>query len=107
MGEEGVLGFKRDLPLYSLSVGEFEQFLTAVVHKTMNECGAGTKEKRFVYGLEGLSEILNCSISTARRIKKSGALNEAITQIVRRIIVDVDRALDLYRLSRINERKAV
>ncbi len=107
MARELIMDFKRDMPLYSLTVGEFEQYITAVVHKAMGDYEVGTKglqNKRVVYGLTGLAELLACSISTAGRIKQSGILNEAITQIGKKIVVDVDKALDLYKLSKQKER---
>lgn len=54
-----------------------------------------TKEKRYVYGILGISKIFGCSIPTANRIKKEGKIDRAITQIGRKIIVDVELALEL------------
>ena len=51
--------------------------------------------KRYVYGIEGISEIFNCSIPTANRIKASGKIDKAIKQIGRKIIVDAELALEL------------
>ena len=52
-------------------------------------------EKRLVYGLSGIGEIFKCSQSTAARLKKSGILDPAITQVGRKIIIDADLALSL------------
>ena len=41
------------------------------------------------------SRLFGCSIPTANRIKKSGRIDRAITQIGRKIIVDADMALEL------------
>ena len=61
--------------------------------------GSGTKpahkEKKYVYGIGGIARLFGCSIPTANRIKKSGRINRAITQIGRKIIVDADMALEL------------
>ena len=38
---------------------------------------------------------LRCSLPTANRIKLSGKINRAITQVGRKIIVDADLALEL------------
>ena len=40
---------------------------------------------------------LDCSIATANRIKKSGIIDEAIYQHNRKIVVDSERALQLFR----------
>ena len=53
------------------------------------------EEKRYVYGLAGIARLFGCSLPTANRIKQSGKINRAITQIGRKIIVDADLALEL------------
>lgn len=53
------------------------------------------REKRLVYGIAGIAQIFNCSM-TANRIKKSGRIDKAITQNGRIIIVDAERALELF-----------
>lgn len=51
--------------------------------------------RRYVYGYAGIAQLFNCSIPTAARIKNSGRINNAITQIGRKIIVDAELALQL------------
>ncbi len=51
--------------------------------------------KKHVYGIKGIAQLFGCSIPTAHRIKKSGKISKAITQIGRKIIVDADLALEL------------
>lgn len=53
--------------------------------------------KRYVYGIGGIARLFGCSIPTASRIKKSGKIAKAITQIGRKIIVDAELALELAR----------
>ena len=53
------------------------------------------EEKHFVYGLSGLARLFGCSLPTANRIKQSGKIDRAITQVGRKIIVDADLALEL------------
>ena len=52
-------------------------------------------ERKYVYGILGIAKLLGCSLPTANRIKKSGKIDKAITQIGRKIIVDVELALEL------------
>ena len=52
-------------------------------------------ERHFVYGLSGLARLFGCSLPTANRIKQSGKIDRAITQVGRKIIVDADLALEL------------
>ena len=52
-------------------------------------------ERKYVYGILGIANLFGCSLPTANRIKKSGKIDKAITQIGRKIIVDVELALEL------------
>ena len=53
------------------------------------------KQKQYVYGIEGIASLFNCSTPTANRIKASGKIDKAIKQIGRKIIVDAELALEL------------
>ena len=53
------------------------------------------EQKHFVYGLAGLARLFSCSLPTANRIKQSGKIDRAITQIGRKIIIDAELALEL------------
>ena len=50
------------------------------------------QEEHNVYGIAGIAQIFGC---TASRIKKSGIINDAITQVGRKIVVNADKALEL------------
>ena len=52
-------------------------------------------ERKYVYGIPGIAKLFGCSLPTANRIKKSGKIDKAITQIGRKIIVDAELALEL------------
>lgn len=54
-----------------------------------------TATKHYVYGIAGICEIFSCSKPTAIRIKKSGRIDKAITQVGRKIVIDADLALQL------------
>ena len=54
-----------------------------------------TKEERVYYGIAGIAQIFNCSLSTANRIKASGRIDRAISQYGRTIVVKADLALEL------------
>ena len=47
------------------------------------------------YGILGIAKLFGCSLPTANRIKKSGKIDKAITQIGRKLIVDAELALEL------------
>ena len=78
-----------------------EDLLFLAQHGNMSTSRESTKtsiakeEKRYVYGLAGIARLFGCCLPTANRIKQSGKINHAITQIGRKIIVDADLALEL------------
>lgn len=77
-----------------------EELLFLAQHGNMSANGETAKasskeEKRYVYGLAGIARLFGCSLPTANRIKQSGKINHAITQVGRKIIVDADLALEL------------
>ncbi len=82
-----------DTPIAMLSAGQLKEVLgTAEVHPRP----IPVKEvKKYVYGIRGIAGLFNCSMPTANRIKASGRIDGAITQIGRKIIIDADRALEL------------
>ena len=77
-----------------------EELLFLAQHGNMSTNGempkvSSKEEKRYVYGLAGIARLFGCSLPTANRIKQSGKINRAITQVGRKIIVDADLALEL------------
>lgn len=72
-------------PIWQLTVEEFLE-----VSKNLNS------EKKYEYGLKGLAKILGCSVSKASEVKSSGILDKAIIQNGNIIIIDKDRALELF-----------
>ena len=69
------------------------QSLQPTENKTNQSCISS--ERKYVYGISGIARLFGCSIPTASRIKQSGKISQAITQIGRKIIVDADMALAL------------
>ena len=63
--------------------------------KAREENNSAKEERLYVYGLAGIARLFGCSLPTANRIKQSGKINRAITKVGRKIIVDVDLALEL------------
>ena len=72
-------------PIWQLTVEEFFE-----VAKSLNS------EKKYEYGMKGISKIFGCSLSKAYQIKTSGILDEAIVQNGNIIIIDKDKALELF-----------
>ncbi len=79
--------------IIDLTVGQLMELLESVQGTTEH---APEQERRLVYGIAGIAQIFNCSIATANRIKKSGKINKAISQRGRLIVVDANKALELF-----------
>lgn len=82
-----------DKPLSFLTVGELLDLLN-IGQQPKQVIQKETPE--YVYGLQGLAKVLGCSKTTAWKVKKSGVLDEAITQRGRKIIIDKHLAIKLY-----------
>lgn len=87
-------------PLWQLTG---EEFLTLLNTHSINDTAESDEIPkrnnlpRYVYGIRGIANLLDCSISTANRIKKKGTLDDAIIQQGRTIMLDVDKALQLLK----------
>jgi len=53
------------------------------------------QDKNYEYGIKGIQSIFNCCYATAHKIKSSGKIDKAITQVGRKIVIDKDLALSL------------
>lgn len=65
------------------------------------------KGDRYVHGISGIARIFGVSRSTANKIKRSGVIDEAISQCGRSIVTDSVRALELTRGTRWGEQAPV
>jgi len=85
-------------PVCMMSGEEFVFLMNNLDHfqsKEKNDEPKPPSNRRLAYGIKGIAETFNCSIPTANRIKKSGLIDKAISQVGRKIVVDVDTALEL------------
>ncbi|WP_291588110.1 DUF3853 family protein [Bacteroides sp.] len=92
----------KNKPLFQATLGDLIEVFEGVANKEGKDGRGSTNpssKKRYVRGMKELAEVLHCSVPTAQRIKSSGVLDAAISQSGKTIIVDVDLALDLLRLS--------
>ncbi len=78
--------------LIDLTVGQLLELIESAGKPKQDE----PKERRLEYGIAGIARIFNCSISTANRIKASGKIDKAISQRGRTIIIDADKAIELF-----------
>lgn len=72
--------------LLNLTVAEYIE-----LHRTIQK----NEEKEYVYGLKGLAKVLGCSRTTASKIKNSGVIDDAISQVGKLIIIDKKKLLEI------------
>lgn len=82
--------------LIDLTVGDLMELIESIQGDKTAPQAATTPEKKYVYGIAGIAQIFNCSMTTANRIKASGRIDKAISQTGRIIVVDADLALELF-----------
>lgn len=93
-------------PLWQFTGKDHEYMLKHVLMESFTSVDAEpSSQKRYVQGYQGIATLFGCSKSTAQRIKKSGIIDDAITQVNRKILVDADLALQLVKESgyKVNE----
>lgn len=81
-----------------MTAGEFAEVLYSVMQRLSNNEEEKVTNKRMVYGIAGIAQLFNCSMTTANRIKASGKIDQAISQTGRMITVDADLALQLMKI---------
>lgn len=82
-------------PICMMTGEEFTLLLNNTQKVTAKAPAEVAPKKHYEYGIAGLAKVFGCSIPTANRIKKSGVIDAAISQVGRKIIVDADMALAL------------
>ena len=87
-------------PVAMLTVGQqkelFQKWVKEIVGAVNASVSDEKPEKRYVYGLAGISSLFNVSHATAFKLK-CGVLAPAILQQGRKILVDADMAIELFR----------
>ncbi|MRJ09692.1 DUF3853 family protein [Ornithobacterium rhinotracheale] len=82
-------------PITDLSVGE----LIDIINQKKVTPTPPKIEKKYVYGLKGLADLLGCSKTHAFKLKQSGIFDKAIIQNGKKIIVDAELALKLFKVN--------
>jgi len=82
-----------DTPIAMLTVGQLMELLNT--GKKAETVTLPETSKRLVYGLHGIRNLFNVSHATAQRYKDT-IIKDAVSQNGRKIIVDADRALELF-----------
>lgn len=77
----------------SLTVGQLRGLIKEVLEE--GHIMEVERPKNYVYGLRGIQSLLNCSHTQAQRYKDT-VLKDAVMQNGRKIVVDADKALELF-----------
>ena len=80
-------------PIALLTVGQLIELLNT--EKKPETVTISENSKRLVYGLRGIKNLFNVSHSTAQKYKDT-ILKDAVMQQGRKIVVDADKALELF-----------
>ncbi len=80
-------------PLSFLTVGQFMELLNT--GKQNEPVTIQESEKRYIYGLRGIRQLFNVSHATAQRYKDT-IIKDAVLQQGRKIIIDADKAMELF-----------
>lgn len=92
------LSITNDTPVALMTAGQLRDFLRADSAATPKPVEQPTT-KNYVYGLRGIQKLYNCSQPTAQRLK-NGIIKEAVSQHGRKIVVDADLAMQLFKNSK-------
>ena len=76
-----------ETPIFKLTVGEFKELLSqhGFIAPSSISC-LPSADHKYVYGIAGLAQLLNCSHPTAHRLKASGKI--PFTQAGRKIVFE-------------------
>lgn len=88
--------------LVNLTAGQLADFLKGAAvsgAQTSTAPEAPAPGRRYVYGLKGIMQLFNVSNVTAQRYK-NGVIKDAVKQYGRKIVIDADRALELFEAAR-------
>ena len=88
-----------DTRIIDLTVGELNRLLDERDRLLCERIAAvvGDDLPARVEGIRGIAQIYHCSVPTAQRIKNSGKIDCAITQVGRKIVVDTRTALAAFK----------
>ena len=85
-------------PVWQLTIGEFMELLDSRTPKIEEKnISQNSTSIKYVYGLAGLAKLIGCSINHASKLKSCGVFDEAIIQNGRKIIVNSEKAIELFK----------
>lgn len=88
---------KSDTRIIDLTVADLERLLQEREERLIRRLTEQPELPAIVEGIAGIASLYHCSTATAQRIKNSGRINAAITQVGRKILVNTRVALAIYQ----------
>lgn len=86
-----------DRPVWQLTVRELLDILNPKTEQIESSNPTTNSETEYVYGISGLARILGCSKTHAQKLKSKGVFDKAIIQNGRKIIINKELALQLFK----------
>ena len=83
-------------PIWHLTVAEFRNLMKEATAQEPRSVPVENNEE-YIYGIAGLAELLKCSRTTAQKLKSSGRIDKAITQVGRQIIINKKTVLNILK----------
>lgn len=84
-------------PIWQLTVKEFKDLIQETSGAKAEPEKTQPNYEAYTYGIAGLAELIGTSKTTAQRIKSSGAIDKAITQVGRKLIIHKSTALQILK----------
>ena len=89
----------KETPIAILTVGQLQEILGLSEKDIVKPTTEMKNERRYAYGLRGIRQLFNVSHVTAQRYKDT-IIADACFQQGRKIVVDVDKAMELFQNKR-------
>ncbi len=86
----------KETPIAMLTVGQLQEILGLSEKHIAKPTTEAKNERRYVYGLAGIRRLFNVSHVTAKKYKDT-IIADACFQQGRKIVVDVDKAMELFQ----------
>lgn len=86
-------------PVGALTVGQLKEVMGVDIQEEVSIFNTSA-EKKYIYGLAGIRRLFNVSHATAQRYKDT-IIKDAVMQQGRKIIVDAEKALELFNKTRL------
>lgn len=86
---------EKNVPIVTLNVGQFEDLIEQILDRVDIRLSPVSNNKEYVYGLLGIRDLFGVSHVTAQRYKDT-ILQGAVKQCGRKIIVDKQKAIELF-----------